>query len=282
MSLDPDHLMSYEIPSVTQSYSEKDSALYALSLGVGQDPLDKSELQFAGGAGPVVAFPSMPVVLGHPGFWLGRPDTGVDPVQVVHGEQSIDIYKPIASSGTVTGTTRVTGLVDKGPDKGALLYTEKELVDEDGEIFAKTHRTTFIRGAGGFGKSTVEEKSVPKPPETEPDIVVESATRPEQALYYRWNGDDNPLHVDPDVAKKAGFHRPILHGLCTYGIAARLIVHSMLKDNPSSLRHLSGRFTSPVFPGNRLRAFIWKSGYFRILNDSNGRIVMDNGTFSST
>src|SRR5690625_612018 len=134
MPLDPVHLMSYPIPPITQEYTDKDCALYALSLGVGQEPMDRKALQFAGGAGPVVAFPTLPLVLGHPGFWLGQPDTGVDATRLVHGEQSFQILEPIRSCGTVTGKTRVTGLVDKGKDRGALLYSEKELVNECGRV----------------------------------------------------------------------------------------------------------------------------------------------------
>lgn len=279
MPLDPDHLMSYPVPPVTQTYTEKDSAFYALTLGIGQDPLDRAALKFVGGAGPVAAFPSMPLVLGHPGFWLARPDTGVDAVRLVHGEQSFEILKPFASAGTVTGTTRVTGLVDKGEGKGALLYSEKELVDETGAVFARTQSTTFLRGDGGFGKSTTDARKAPKLPESEPDLTVDAETRPEQALYYRWNGDDNPLHCDPEVAKQAGFDRPILHGLCTYGVAARALVGAVFGWAPDGLKKMSGRFTAPVYPGDRLQVMIWKDGFFRVVRAGDGKVVLDNGTF---
>lgn len=281
MPLDPDYLMSYPIPPVTQTYTEKDCAFYALSIGVGQNPLDCPALKFVGGAGSVTAFPSMPLVLGHPGFWLGQSNTGVDAERLVHGEESFQILGPIGRSGTVTGTTRVTGLVDKGEGRGALLYSEKVLTDEAGKVIARTQRTTFLRGDGGFGKSTRAAKSAPKIPYQEPDILLTAQTRPEQALYYRWNGDENLLHVDPNTAKSAGFNRPILHGLCTYGIAARLIVASIYDNDPAALCYMSGRFTAPVYPGDCLRILIWKSGHFRVLRNNDNCIVLDNGAFGS-
>jgi len=279
MPIDPDHLMSYNIAPVTQTYTERDAALYALSLGIGQDPLDRVALCFVGGSGPVAAFPSMPLVLGHPGFWLGRPDTGVDAVRLVHGEQSFEILKPIAPSGVVTGTTRVVGLLDKGEGRGALLYSEKELADDSGTVIARTQSTTFLRGDGGFGGSNTVARPAPEMPQTAPDLTVAIETRPEQALIYRWNGDDNPLHCDPDVAQKAGFERPILHGLCTYGIAARALMGAVFDWDPGGLSRMSGRFTAPVTPGDQLRVLIWMSGFFRVLRASDDRPVLDNGCF---
>ena len=165
------------------------------------------------------AVPTQSVVLGHPGFWMADPKTGIDPVRVVHGEQRIVMHCSLPVEGGVIGRTRVTGLIDKAAGRGALMHSQKDVLDaETGELLATTRSTTFLRGDGGFG---VPDSPVELPhalPDTPPDFVVEMPTRPEQPLYYRLNGDDNPLHADPAVAAKAGFPRPILHGLCTLGV----------------------------------------------------------------
>lgn len=279
MPIDPDHLMRYEIPVVRQACTEKDCAFYALTLGIGQDPLDRGALKFVGGAGAVVPFPTMPLVLGHPGFWLGRPDTGVDAVRLVHGEQSVEFVRPLSPAAVVEGRTRVVGLVDKGEGRGALLYSEKELTDESGALLAVTRSTTVLRGDGGFGRSTMEPRKPVALPDRDADLNVSAETRPEQALYYRWNGDDNPLHCDPEVARKAGFERPILHGLCTFGIAARVLVGSVFQWEADKLRSIGGRFTAPVFPGDRLAVLIWNEGHFQVRRVGDDKVVLDNGFF---
>ena len=275
--IDYDHLMSYPIPEVRQSYGPREAAFYALSIGVGHDPMDADDLRHVG-AGEIVPFPTMPLVLGHPGFWLARPDTGVDALRLVHGEQSITLHHPLPREGTVIGRTRVTGLVDKGEGRGALLYSEKELVDaETGFPYATTGSTTFLRGDGGFGGPAGPVKPAHALPETAPDMVRETVTRPEQALWYRWNGDDNPLHLDPAVAAKAGFERPILHGLCSLGIAAHGLVSRLCDGDPARLRGLQARFTATVTPGERLRTEIWRDGSFRTLAVERDVVVIGNG-----
>lgn len=280
MPINPDHLLSYPIPVARQSYGPRDCALYALTLGLGQDPMDSSALAYAGGLDDITPFPTLPLVLGHPGFWMMRPDTGIDAPRVVHGEQSIEILHPLAPSGTVVGRTRVTGLVDKGADHGALLYSERELSTESGTLLARMQETIVLRGDGGFGTSTRPPPPAPEPvPRTPPDWQLTLQTRPEQALYYRWNGDDNPLHRDPAAARRAGFERPILHGLCIFGMAARAIVQVALDWDASRLHVLRGRFTRPVVPGDTLLARIWRQGYFQIVRQADGRAALDHGRF---
>jgi len=275
--IDPDHLLAYEIPEVRETYGPRDCATYALSIGVGQDPLDRSDLRFVG-AGDLVPFPTLPLVLGHPGFWLGNPDTGVDAVRLVHGEQGIALHAPLPIAGTVVGKTRVTGIVDKGAGRGALLYSEKQLRDADtGLLYATTTSTTFLRGAGGFGGPQGPVKPVHTMPETEPDFMHDTVTRPEQALWYRWNGDDNPLHLDPDVAAKAGFDRPILHGLCSLGIAAHALVATLCDGDPARLQGLDARFTATVTPGETLRTDIWSDGSFRTRVVERDVVAIGNG-----
>lgn len=257
-----DKLMAYDIPEVRQGYGPRECACYALSIGMGQDPMNRGELRFVG-AGELMAFPTLPLVLGHPGFWLANPDTGVDAVRLVHGEQSLTIHAPLPAQGTVIGKTRVTGLVDKGAGRGALLYSEKELRDaQSGALYATTRATIFLRGDGGFGGPSGPTRPAHTLPSSAPDFIHETMTRPEQALWYRWNGDNNPLHLDPDVAAKAGFARPILHGLCSLGIAVRGIVATLCKGDPRRLKGLDARFTSTVTPGETLRTEVWADGSF--------------------
>jgi len=222
MAIDRDRLLAHDIPVVTQPFDAADLARYALSIGMGQDPMDRAMLPYATGAR---AMPAVACVLGHPGFWLGDPATGVDALRLVHGEQGMTIHAPIPPSGRITARTRPTGLIDKGAGRGALLYSEKEIRDAETDALLATCRiTTFLRGDGGYGGASDTPKPSHTLPETAPDHVFDTPTRPEQALLYRWNGDPNPLHTDPDVAAKAGFERPILHGLCSFGCAAHALL----------------------------------------------------------
>ncbi|KAB0740414.1 3-alpha,7-alpha,12-alpha-trihydroxy-5-beta-cholest-24-enoyl-CoA hydratase, partial [Pseudomonas aeruginosa] len=173
MALDPEVLLNYPIPEVRQRYSRRDTAFYALSLGLGGDPLDERQLAFVDPRRELRALPCMALVLGHPGFWLGRPDTGVDALRLVHGEQRLEWHRPLPAEGEVIGRTRVTGLVDKGAEKGALLYSEKVLSDAlSGEVLAVAHSTTFLRGDGGCGGSRQVAQAPHRLPERAPDLQV--------------------------------------------------------------------------------------------------------------
>jgi acyl dehydratase len=278
MPLDPERLLNYPIPEVQQTYTKRDVVFYALSIGLGQDPLDERQLDFVDAHRPLKVFPTLPVVLAHPGFWLARPETGVDAVKVVHGEQGIRWLKPLPAEGTVRGQTRITGLIDKGKDKGALLYTEKHLFDEKGETLAILSSTTFLRGDGGFGGPSGPVKPVHPIPERPPEYVLDLPTRPEQALYYRLNGDDNPLHADPAVARRAGFPRPILHGLCTLGVVTHALLRLLCDYDPAALESLELRFSAPVFPGETIRTEIWpREGAFRARAVERDVVVINHG-----
>jgi acyl dehydratase len=256
-------LLNFPIPEVRQRVTPRDAVFYALSVGLGQDPLDKRQLDFVDADRRLRVLPSMAVVLAHPGFWAANPATGIDAVKVVHGEQRITLHHPLPVEGEVVGRTRVTGLVDKGEGKGALMYSEKEIRDASGTLLAVTGSTTFLRGDGGFGGPSGPVIPPNAIPETAPDMTVDLPTRTEQALYYRLNGDDNPLHADPDVAARAGFPRPILHGLCTLGVVAHALLRELGNYEAESMKSLSLRFSSPVYPGETIRTEIWRSGAFR-------------------
>ncbi|PHK94247.1 3-alpha,7-alpha,12-alpha-trihydroxy-5-beta-cholest-24-enoyl-CoA hydratase [Pseudoroseomonas rhizosphaerae] len=271
-------LLNFPIPEVRQRVRPQDAVFYALSVGMGQDPMDTRQLPYiTTQKGPVV-MPAMAVVLGHPGFWLGNPETGVDAVRLVHGEQRITLHRPLPADGEVIGRTRVTGIVDKGEGKGALLYSEKEITDAaTGELLAVTGSTTFLRADGGFGGPSGPVIPPNPMPEGAPDIVLDLPTRPEQAFYYRLNGDDNPLHTDPEVAARAGFPRPILHGLCTLGVVTHAILRELCDYRAEALKGLSLRFSSPVYPGETIRAEIWRSGAFRARVVERDVVVVNNG-----
>ena len=281
MTIDHDRLMNFDIPEVRQSYGPRDWGLYALSIGMGRDPLARDELAFlAALEDDRRVMPAIVNVLGHPGFWLSDPATGVDAPRLLHGEQGMTIHADLPEEATVLGKTRVTGLVDKGAGKGALLYHEKTLTEEgSGRLLASCRGTTFLRGDGGFGGP---EGPVKKPhilPEVPPDHVFEARTRPEQALLYRWNADPNPLHLDPRVAERAGFERPILHGLCTFGCAGHALLAVLCDHDPARFGSMDARFTAHVFPGETLRTEIWADGSFRAIAVERDKVVIGNGLF---
>jgi acyl dehydratase len=275
-----DKLLALDIPAVTQTYTEKDAILYALGLGLGHDPLDADALPFVYEKSFKV-LPTFAVVLGWPGFWARDLDTGIDWVKLVAGEQGLTIHRPLKPRGTVVGKTRVTEIIDKGTGKGALVYSERVVTDQaTGERIATATQTTFCRGDGGFGGPPREAPPVHALPERAPDQVCDLATRPETALIYRLSGDPNPLHVDPAVAKAAGFPRPILHGLATFGVAGHAILKTLGGYDPARLTAIAGRFSAPVFPGETIRTEMWRDGSvvsFRARVVERDVIALNNG-----
>jgi acyl dehydratase len=258
-------LLNFPIPEIRQRLRWQDVALYALSLGCGQDPMDATELRFVTEGAAMRALPTMPVVLGYPGFWLRDPATGVDALRLVHGEQAVTLHAPLPVEGEVIGRSRVTGIVDRGEGKGALLYSERVILDATtNEKLATLEQTTFLRGDGGFAKGRTLPSGPVKKPAPEPEgtapITLDLATRPEMALLYRLNGDHNPLHSDPALAAKAGFARPILHGLATFGVVGRALLRAVCGGDPARLGRMECRFSAPVFPGETIRTEIWPQG----------------------
>lgn len=280
MAIDYERLMNLEIPTVEQTYSEKDSMLYALGVGFGQDPMDREQLRFVYEKNLKV-LPTQAVVLAHPGLWVRDLDTGIDYVKVVHGEQGLILHKPLPASGTVLGLSRVTGVFDKGEGRGALVLSERKIVEKSsGDLIATISQTTFCRGDGGFGGPNGPTPPPHALPEREPDLICDLPTVAQSALIYRLSADFNPLHADPDVAAKAGFPRPILHGLATYGVSGHAIVKSVCGYDPSRLKSLDCRFTAPVYPGETFRTEIWIDGSiasFRTRSLDRDVIAISNG-----
>jgi len=248
-----ENLKALALPSVSQPYEVRDTILYALGLGYGSNPLEPGELQFIYEKNLKVV-PSLCVVLSHPGFWVQRPELGIDWVKVLHAEQAFEIHAPFPVSGATRGEYSILGLEDKGPGKGALLHQQKILYDEStGHRLATVRSTLFLRGDGGLG-GYGQPVAPPLPlPDRAPDRTVEIPTLPQQALIYRLSGDWNPLHADPAIAAAAGFQRPILQGLCTNGIACRAVIQAYCGHQPERLRSMFVRFSSPVLPGETIR-----------------------------
>jgi acyl dehydratase len=283
MPIVTENLLNFPIPEIRQRLRWQDSALYALSLGCGQDPMDEADLRFVTEGAAMRALPTMAVVLGYPGFWLRDPATGVDAVRLVHGEQSVEIHSTLPTEGEVIGRSRVTGLVDRGEGKGALLYSERVILDAaTGAKLATLEQTTFLRGDGGFGGPSGPVKKPAPDPEGAPDLVLDLPTRPEMALLYRLNGDHNPLHSSPAVAAKAGFPRPILHGLATFGLVGRALLRAVCDGDPLRFGRMDCRFSAPVFPGETIRTEIWQTSEgaaFRARAVERDVVVVGNGAF---
>jgi len=280
MAIDYDKLMAWRFEDVRHRYTQRDTMLYALGVGLGTDPCNETELRFVYEKN-LLALPTLPVVLGYPGMWLKDPATGVDWVRLVHGEQGLKLHRPIPAEGDVIGRTRVTGIIDKGQGKGALIYTERSVVDAaSGDLLATLTSTTFCRADGGFGGPSGPVKSVHELPTRAPDHSTDFATQPRAALIYRLSGDYNPLHAEPAVARAAGFERPILHGLATYAIAGWAIVKTACGGDPHAVGSIDVRFSSPVYPGETIRTEMWVDGKvvsFRALAVERNVVVLNNG-----
>lgn len=283
--LDYNVCKNWSFPDIVHRYTERDTMLYALGLGYGQDPMDRGALRFVYEQG-LQAVPTMVTVMGSPGIWWRDPKTGADFVKLVHGEQDLRLLRPLPAQGCVIARNRVVSLTDKGAGKGALAVLLRTLIDEaSGETVAESRNVTFLRGDGGFsaphGRSDPAPQPLPALPERASDLEVSYATRPEAALIYRLSGDVNPLHADPDVAARAGFERPILHGLCTYGMAARAVIERVLGHDAARLKRLAVRFTAPVWPGETVRYELWHDGPTRLRLrasvDARRAVVLNNG-----
>lgn len=275
-----DVLQTYEIGSRDHDFKPSDAILYALGLGYGSDPLDEGQLQFVFEGG-LKAVPSICNTIAHPGFWIDRPELGIDFVKVLHAEQSFVIHSTIPPEGRMRGDYAVVSIEDKGADKGAMLRMEKKLSDRDtGELFATVTQTLFMRGDGGQGGFGEVPTPAPAVPDRAPELVSEIATLPQSALIYRLSGDLNPLHASPSIARKAGFDRPILQGLCTMGIAARAVLECVCDQQPDRLKSMSVRFSRPVYPGETIRTEMYRDGSsvsFRCRSVERDLVVLDRG-----
>lgn len=274
-------LLGWSVPVVRQTYTRRDTALYSLSVGLGHDPLDSEQRALVDPWNPALqALPTMALILGYPGFWLGEPSvrerTGLTPADILHAEQSIELHRPLPPEATVLGETTVFALQDKG-ERGALLHSRRVIRDADSlEPIATLKQAHFLRNCGGCGSHGEWDVELSEPPDP---VVhqVELSTRPEQALLYRLNGDANALHVDPGLAQRAGFPRPIFHGMGTVGVVGHALVRALCQYDPDRLTGLRLRMRAPVLPGDTLRIEIGASGAFRAWAVERNTPVIDNG-----
>jgi len=269
--------MSLKSENIEISYTDKDSILYGLGVGLGNDPMNMDELKYVYENGQI-ALPSMATNFQYHSSLLMSANLNF--IMVVHGEQKLSIINPIPVSGEFVADMKVINCFDKGASKGAIVEVETTVkLKSDGTEICKLISTTFARGDGGFGGPESPPQKVYEPEGT-PDIVDEITTKPDQALIFRLSGDYNPLHSDPNFAKAAGFPKPILHGLCTYGVACRSIVKTACDKDVKKLKSFNCRFSSPVFPGETIVTEMWKNGNvinFQSKVKERDKIILKNG-----
>jgi acyl dehydratase len=275
-------LLALRIPDTEQVYGPKDVMLYALGLGCGLGPNPCEELRFVYEDGLEV-LPTFPVVVARPGS-LRTLETGIDWLHVVHGEQSLTLHAALPTSVGVVGQHRFANVFDKGEGRGALVVVEKTIREKgSGKLLATGRQTLFCRRNGGFGGRAQPPEAPVVPMLRVPDYVEVLPTSLQTGMIYRLSGDYNPLHIDPDTAKAAGFDRPILHGLATFGIAGRALLRAVPRATSVFPRMMRARFTAPALPGEPLRTEIWNLGdgfAFQVVAELSNRVVLGNGLIS--
>ena len=277
-----DYVRTLTFAPIVQRYDARDSALYALSLGMGADPTDEDELPYVyEGRGPL-AVPSQCVTLCWPPFWHKEPATGISWRRILHGEQRFVLRSPLPVAGLVVAEHRVIAVADKGVGRGAILHTAHDVRDQaSGEPIADMVAAEFLRddgGCGGFGEAPTLARALE--PRGEPIAVCDYKTTTQAALLYRQTSlDFMPIHADPEIARQAGFERPISHGLNTFGLACRAALKHFAPRRPEKLVSMSVRFAAPAYPGDTIRIeFFEDSGLrFRAFALEREVMVLDRG-----
>jgi len=270
---------NYQLAPIEQRLSWRDTITYALGLGYGSDPLDPNQLRFVYEK-QLKALPSVACVIGYPGFWLRDPELEVDWVRLLHGEHYYEVFRPLPVEGTIIAQHAVVGVDDKGPGRGAVVNFEKALFDEAGNLLARVEQSNFCRGDGGCGSFGRPAKRRPALPDGPPDLVHEIATSRQIALLYRLNGDYNPVHADPEVARAAGFPEPWIAGMCSMGLATRAVVETLCDHDPDRVRSMFVRFRNVCFPGETLRYEFYRTdegARFRAVVAERGAVILDRG-----
>jgi len=267
---------------ISQRYDERDSALYALSLGMGDDPTDEDELPYVyEGRGPA-AVPSQCVTLCWPPFWHREPEMGISWRRVLHGEQSFVLHRPLSAKGTVRAEHRIAAVADKGAERGCIVYTAHDIGDQaTGEPLASLVSAEFLRGdggCGGFGDPPALTRPLEAP--GAPSAVYNYRTSTQAALLYRQASlDYMPIHADPEIAREAGFERPISHGLNTFGLVCRAALKHFAPRRPERLVSMAVRFAAPAYPGDTIRIEFFESDgiRFRAVAVEREVVVLDRG-----
>ena len=278
MAINYDEVMKLQSESEEFRYTDRDAMLYALGVGFGRDPMNTRELRYVY-ENDLQTVPTFATVIGWGMRTIGR--SGINLLMAVHSEQRLTLHKPLPTDAEVISDERVVGAFDKGPGRGALILLEKVIREKSsGDKLCTMAGTIFARGDGGFGGP---RDGAPVPhdlPTRTPDLVVECDTRPDQALLYALSGDRNPLHRDPNVARMAGFDRPILHGLCTYGTACRAVIAGVCDYDAGKIAGFDARFSAPGFPGETIVTEMWVDGSvvsFRSRVKERDVLVLNNG-----
>ena len=281
MSARYDELMALKQFGQAYAYSDREVMLYACGIGLGADPMDERELAFVNEATyterPLQVVPTFASVAA---WGAGPGEMNLNKLLVVDGERDISFHRPLPVAAAITADSSVLGVWDKGRDKGVVIRHQTVLRDAGGAPLATLVASRFARGDGGFGGPSEGQPEPHAVPSRAPDQSVEISTRPDQALIYRLCGDRNPLHSDPEFAQRAGFPRPILHGMCTYGITCRAVLQTFADYDPAAFKRHAVRFSAPVFPGETVTVDLWKDAEvvsFEARVKERGVTVIKNG-----
>jgi len=283
--IDVDAALGFTYPEQSWTYDTRDVSLYALGVGAAKDPTNEADLALVyemSGKGMKVlpsfgVLPAINMVFDQAKRGITAPGLNFGLDRVLHGEQYTEVLRPLPTTGKLTTKAKVSNIFDKG--KNALVVTEFTTYDENGDVLIKNELTTFVRGAGGWGGDRGPSADINVPPDRAPDKVVEDKTSENQALLYRLSGDWNPLHADPSFAKAFGFQRPILHGLCSFGVATRAAATMAPDGDPRFIKSIKARFASTVLPGETLVTELWKEGnkvIFRTKIKERGEVCISN------
>ena len=280
LTLNYDRIMAYDSGEIVARYTKNDTILYALSIGIGMDPTDEGQLRYVRGNG-LQAFPTMASTLG----WMGRltdPEYGIDARMVVASALGVELHAPLPVQGELVSRARVSEIIDKGPGNAAIIRFERGLFDRAGNRLATIRTSTLARKHGGFGGKPDASEAPRAVPEREPDSVCDLPTPSNLALLFQLNGDTNPIHIDPERARAAGFARPLLHGAASFGVAAHALMRSVAGYDTERFAAMEARFERPVFPGETLRTEIWMQAdeaLFRCRTVERGEVALNNGVF---
>lgn len=277
----------WRFPDIPFAYDERGTILYALGIGLSGDPTDRGQLRFLYEHG-LQAVPTMATIMGHPGLWWRDPATGADWTRVLQGDQDLELVGTLPPAGTMIGRNRVVGVHDQGEGRHALVQVERDIRDAaTGALIARGRRISVLRGHGGFSTGGTPSDPAPDalPPIEDirrPDLEVTLASLPQAALIYRLCGDRHPLHADPATAQAAGFARPILHGLASFGMAAHAALRILTGYDPARLKRIAARFAAPVYPGETLQFRFWRgddglSWRFRARIAERDAVALDRG-----
>lgn len=261
MPIDYDKAMALRNIGQKYSWTDREVMLYAYGIGMGADPMDGRELAFVNeGYFTPRDLKVVPTYASVAAWGSNAGPIDINRVMVVDGERDITFHKPLPVQASITVDSTILGIFDKGKDKGAVILRKNVFKNEKGEDLVTLIASTFARDDGGFGGPSEGQPAAHSIPKRAPDLTVDITTRPDQALIYRLCGDRNPLHSDPEFARRAGFDRPILHGMCTYGLSCRAVLQTYADYDPLAFRQHVSRFSAPVFPGETVSFDLWKDG----------------------